>query len=245
MESLQRYRWTGNVRELQSVLKQAILQAAGNVVVLNCIPSLVLTGAGTCGSRSACSTIRSCEPTDTGCRTSSYEYPEAPGARTSGPTMPHSIAPMLAVSSATLPKGPGKWAFEFKWDAVRAICFWDGRSLRLQSHNKLDITRRYPELHGFGRALPRSGIVLDGEIIALDSDCRPSFNLLQYRMHAEGAATIARLSTTIPVWYVVFDVLWFRGKSVMDLPFTDRRRILENLKLEGPALGRVSEAKRP
>ena len=100
----------------------------------------------------------------------------------------------------------------------RALCFWDGKSLRLQSRNKRDITRRYPERHGLVKVLPRSGAVLDGEIIALDAKCRPSFNLLQYRMDAEGAATIARLSTTIPVWYVVFDVLWFRGRSVMDPP---------------------------
>ena len=149
--------------------------------------------------------------------------------------MPHNIAPMLAVSSDVLPKDSGKWAFEFKWDGVRAVCFWDGKELQLQSRNKLDITRRYPELQGLAKTLPRSGAVLDGEIIALDEKCRPSFNLLQYRMHTEGAAAIAKLSTTIPICYVVFDVLWFRGKSVMDLPFTDRRQILEDLKLEGPA----------
>ena len=54
--------------------------------------------------------------------------------------MPHTIAPVFAVSSDTLPKDPGKWAFEFKWDGVRAICLWDGQKLRLQSRKKLDIT---------------------------------------------------------------------------------------------------------
>jgi bifunctional non-homologous end joining protein LigD len=77
--------------------------------------------------------------------------------------------------------------------------------------------------------------VLGGEIIALDAGGRPSFAQLQYRMHAEGAAHIARLSKTIPVWYMLFDVLWMRGKPVMDLPYTERRRILEGLKLIGPA----------
>jgi bifunctional non-homologous end joining protein LigD len=149
--------------------------------------------------------------------------------------IPGSIAPMLAVPSDLLPSNSGKWAFEFKWDGVRAVCFWDGKKLRLQSRNKLDITRRYPELHGLGKALPSSGAVLDGEIIALDANCRPSFAQLQFRMHAEDAAKIARLSATIPVWYVVFDVLWFRGKSIMDQPYSARRRILEDLKLDGPA----------
>jgi hypothetical protein len=105
-----------------------------------------------------------------------------------------SIAPMLAVPADVLPSDSGKWAFEFKWDGVRAICFWDGKKLRLQSRNKLEITRRYPEVHGLGKALPFSGAVLDGEIIALDANCRPSFAQLQFRMHAEDAAKIATLS---------------------------------------------------
>ena len=58
--------------------------------------------------------------------------------------MPHTIAPMLAVSSDTLPRDSSQWAFEFKWDGVGAVCFWDGKRLSLQSRNKLDITRRYP-----------------------------------------------------------------------------------------------------
>ena len=121
--------------------------------------------------------------------------------------MPHSIEPMLAVSSNVLPKDSGKWAFEFKWDGVRAVCFWDGKNLRLQSRNKLDITRCYPELHGLAKSASAFGRGARWEIIALDQKCRPSFHLLQYRMHAEGATAIAKLSTTIPVWYVVFDVL--------------------------------------
>jgi DNA-binding NtrC family response regulator len=78
LELLLRYPWPGNVRELQSVLKQAILQATGNVVVRSGIPRPVLAGAGRCGSRSACSSGRSCGPT-AGCRSSSPECPEAPG----------------------------------------------------------------------------------------------------------------------------------------------------------------------
>jgi hypothetical protein len=92
--------------------------------------------------------------------------------RASRHSMPHGIAPLLAVSSDRLPKDSGRWAFEFKWECVRAVCFWDGKQLRLRSRNKLDITRRYPELHCLAKSLPRSGVVLDGEIIALDANHR-------------------------------------------------------------------------
>ena len=144
------------------------------------------------------------------------------------------IQPMLAVLSQ-VPPDPQDWAFEFKWDGVRALGYWDGRELRLESRNQLDITRRYPELAALGPALGRKPAIIDGEILALDADGRPSFSRLQQRMHAEGADNIRRLMDRVPVWYVLFDVLWADGRSTMDLPYVERRRILEGLSVAGPA----------
>jgi bifunctional non-homologous end joining protein LigD len=148
--------------------------------------------------------------------------------------MPTGIAPMLAVLSE-LPSDPANWSFEYKWDGVRALSFWNGRQLTLHSRNQLDITRRYPDLQDLGAALPKSGAILDGEILALDADGKPSFALLQRRMHAEGTANIARLVKQVPVWYVLFDVLWLRGRWLLDEPFTRRREMLEDLTIAGPA----------
>lgn len=141
---------------------------------------------------------------------------------------------MLAVLS-DLPRDESKYGFEYKWDGVRAISYWDGKHLTLQSRNRLDITRRYPELADLGRALGKEDTILDGEILALDENGRPSFARLQRRMHAEGLENIRRLSTQVPVWYVLFDLLFRRGRSTMSLPYTERRRLLENLTIEGPA----------
>jgi bifunctional non-homologous end joining protein LigD len=148
--------------------------------------------------------------------------------------MPTNIEPMLAVLS-DLPQDESKYSFEYKWDGVRAICFWDGKRVGVQSRNGLDITRRYPELADIGEALGRGGTILDGEIVALDENGRPSFSRLQTRMHAEGAKNIARLAQEVPAWYVIFDVLWARGKSLMDLPYLDRRKVLERLTISGPS----------
>ena len=148
--------------------------------------------------------------------------------------MPTAIAPMLAVLS-DLPSDPGNWAFEYKWDGVRALAFWNGKRLTLHSRNQLDITRRYPDLQELGKALPRGGAILDGEILALDSDGKPSFARLQRRMHAEGTDNIARLVKQVPVWYVLFDILWLRGRSLFDQSYTRRREILEGLTVAGPA----------
>src|ERR1041385_957542 len=103
-------------------------------------------------------------------------------ARGNKDPMPRHIAPMLAVLS-NLPSDADNYNFEYKWDGVRAICFYDGSSLRLESRNQLDITRRYPELHRLSRALEKRSAILDGEIVAMDSSGAPSFPLLQSRMH--------------------------------------------------------------
>jgi len=75
--------------------------------------------------------------------------------------------------------------------------------------------------------------VLDGEIVAFDDAGRPSFELLQRRMHVESESTIRRLSREVPVTYALFDVLWLDGHSTMDLPYTDRRARLRDLELNG------------
>jgi bifunctional non-homologous end joining protein LigD len=148
--------------------------------------------------------------------------------------MPLAIDPMLAVLGQ-LPRNPHDYAFEYKWDGVRAISFWDGNQLSIHSRNQLDITRRYPELTELGPALGQKGTILDGEIVALDENGRPSFPRLQRRMHAEGADNVKRLSVEVPALYVLFDVLWRNGKSTMGLPYVKRRELLEGLMVSGPS----------
>ena len=156
--------------------------------------------------------------------------------RSTGSTqpMPTRIDPMLAVLSE-LPQDASAYGFEYKWDGVRALTFWDGKRLTLHSRNQLDITRRYPELMDLGAALGKRGVILDGEIVALDDDGRPSFPRLQRRMHAEGTDNVRRLSQEVPAWYVLFDVLWASGRSCMELPYSERRKILEELTVSGPS----------
>src|SRR4051794_23940516 len=95
--------------------------------------------------------------------------------------LPEQIVPMLARPSR-LPSPDNAYAFELKWDGIRAIAFIENGKLRLQSRNLLDMTARYPELQPLGAALPRKSLVLDGEIVALTEQGLPSFELLQSRM---------------------------------------------------------------
>lgn len=145
------------------------------------------------------------------------------------------IRPMLA-QSGPMPGDQSKWGFEFKWDGVRAIAHGCHGLLRLDSRNLADITSRYPELAGLPAALaPWEPVVLDGEIVALDSRGLPSFQLLQRRMHLASPAKVAAVASKSPAVFMVFDVLRLQGRSTMDLPYLHRRRLLEGLGLAGPS----------
>ena len=124
------------------------------------------------------------------------------------------------------------FAYEFKWDGVRALAITDGTSLVLRSRRGNDITAGYPELAELGRAIGRPAIV-DGEIVAFDADHRPSFSRLQRRMNLRDPARVALVSRQIPVAFLAFDVLVL-DEPVIDRPYEDRRRVLEELGLAGP-----------
>jgi bifunctional non-homologous end joining protein LigD len=147
--------------------------------------------------------------------------------------MPDHVIPMMARLSK-LPRNDEDYGFEIKWDGVRAIAYSEGGRLRLESRNLRDVTRQYPELRKLGRALGSRRVVLDGEIVALDEQGRPDFQRLQPRMHVVSEATIRRRMADTPVVYMIFDVLYLDGHLTMPLPYTERRKRLEGLSLEGP-----------
>ena len=149
--------------------------------------------------------------------------------------MPHDIAPMLALLAADIPRDGTNWAFEYKWDGIRALTYAGKDFWTIQSRNRLDITHRYPELGALHEAIGDRSAVLDGEIVALDELDRPSFPRLQRRMHVNDPAAIARLVREVPILYVLFDVLYLDGRSLLDAPYTERREILEELTLAGPS----------
>ena len=160
-----------------------------------------------------------------------------PPADATAEPMPDQIAPMLATSGPLPrePRGPkdARWAFEIKWDGVRAIAHSEPGRLRFHSRNLNDITARYPELARFNRALSSHRAVLDGEIVAFDEEGRPSFGALQRRMHLTGDAQVRRLAKSAPVTYVVFDLLWLDGHSLLREPYEARRARLAELALDG------------
>lgn len=146
--------------------------------------------------------------------------------------LPEHLAPMLA-RAGELPAREEGWAYEVKWDGVRAIAYWKPGELRLESRNLIDITDRYPELAGLGPALGSHSAVLDGEIVAFDSAGRPSFEALQGRMQVSARTQARRLAARVPVTYMLFDLLWLDGHTLTGLPYEQRRQLLFELGLSG------------
>jgi bifunctional non-homologous end joining protein LigD len=148
--------------------------------------------------------------------------------------MPEQLVPMLA-RVARLPAQDAEWAFEIKWDGVRAITYWRPGELRIESRNLNDVSARYPELRALGPQLGSREAVLDGEIVAFDEHGHPSFERLQRRMHVTSPSAIRRLAHEEPVSYMIFDLLYLDGRATLELPYRERRALLEELELRGPA----------
>jgi bifunctional non-homologous end joining protein LigD len=146
--------------------------------------------------------------------------------------MPAHLVPMFA-TTGSLPRPDEGWAYEIKWDGVRAIAYSRPGELRLESRNLNDVTDRYPELARLGRALSSHSAILDGEIVALDRSGHPSFGALQRRMQVSSRAQAQRLAKNTPVTYMIFDLLWLDGHSVMGLTYSERRELLSALEQNG------------
>jgi bifunctional non-homologous end joining protein LigD len=146
--------------------------------------------------------------------------------------LPGRIEPMLA-RTGELPPDDGSWAYEMKWDGLRALAYVSDGRARLLSRTGQDITRDYPELAGLGAALGSRQAVLDGEIVALGGDGWPDFELLQQRMNARPGPAYQRLLSEVPVTYLAFDLLHLDGRSLLDEPYQQRRAQLSALGLTG------------
>jgi bifunctional non-homologous end joining protein LigD len=144
------------------------------------------------------------------------------------------LRPMLA-RSGKLPPREEQFGFEVKWDGIRTILFSDHGHVELRGRNGSDFTPRYPEVRELARALGSHRIVLDGEVVALDEQGRPSFERLQSRMHLGSDSAVRRRMRDIPATYVIFDLLYLDGHTTMGLSYQERRELLERLELEGPA----------
>jgi bifunctional non-homologous end joining protein LigD len=135
---------------------------------------------------------------------------------------------MLATlgSAADIDEESDDWAFEMKWDGIRAVATVRKGIASFVTRNGIDVTVSYPELAELGEATGRHDVVVDGEIVALNKQGRPDFGRLQRRMKLTRKPDVDSAVRDVPVEYLVFDILELDGKSLTSRTYDDRRELL-------------------
>src|SRR5688500_1263209 len=136
-------------------------------------------------------------------------------SRSAPRSSPAFVEPMQAAIVTSLPEGD-RWLYEVKFDGYRAIAIKDGARVDIRSRNNKDLASAYPTVLAAIKRLPVKAVALDGEVVAVDSSGRPSFQALQHRS--------AR--TEHHIVYYAFDVLHIDGKDLTARPLDERRRWL-------------------
>ncbi len=139
------------------------------------------------------------------------------------PIVPDSLTdprPMLATDESIDGLNGRDWAFEGKWDGYRLLIRSVGGDFRLTSRSGIDMTTDFPELAGLADDLGLMDVVLDGEVVAIDSSGRTNFTLLTSRRHTDEPYSL-RLH--------LFDILFLNGSSLLRKPWSVRRELLEEL----------------
>jgi bifunctional non-homologous end joining protein LigD len=153
-----------------------------------------------------------------------------PAVERSSRVDPAAFRPMLATAATAEALGDGsEWAFELKWDGIRAIITIEHGRAHLTGRNGRDETARYPELLPDVIALGFRSAIMDGEIVALGRAGAPDFGRLQDRLNLTKPAEIAAAATASPVQLMVFDLLELDGLSLLELTYQQRRALLEQV----------------
>ncbi|HEX3607616.1 MAG TPA: DNA ligase D [Candidatus Dormibacteraeota bacterium] len=147
--------------------------------------------------------------------------------------LPTAMRPMLAMT-VDQPFSRRGWLFELKYDGVRALATIRDGKVHLRGRSGRDETARYPELASLATQLRATEAVVDGEIVSLDAEGRPSFERLQSRINVTGARAIALAAGEVPASIVVFDLVHLDGHDLRDLPLALRKRLLRSLLTDSP-----------
>ncbi|HZG17403.1 MAG TPA: RNA ligase family protein [Candidatus Bathyarchaeia archaeon] len=142
------------------------------------------------------------------------------------------IIPFEPVASAHLPIGE-QWVAQIKWDGVRMLTYFDGQSVRLINRRLNDRTEQYPELLDISSYCSASSVILDGELIAFNSN-RPAFSEIMKRDRVRKKQNLGLAVKQTPITYMIFDVLYCNGDYVVDRPLSERQELLSEIIIPQP-----------
>jgi bifunctional non-homologous end joining protein LigD len=155
-------------------------------------------------------------------------------------TMPEFLPPMLATLTDA-PFDNDGWLFEIKWDGYRVEAVVRDGQARIWTRRRVDAATYFPDLAGRADWIEANEAIIDGEVVALDPEGRPDFSLLQDRTGLRGLEQATRRRSphaprltseeraAIPLAYMAFDLLYLDGRSLVDVPLEERKRVLRRV----------------
>lgn len=135
---------------------------------------------------------------------------------------------MEPISAGKIPAGE-EWAAQIKWDGVRILTYFDGGTIRLYNRKLRERTFHYPELTDIEKYCFAKSVILDGEIIALGADGKPSFHEVMRRDGIRRFDRVSRAQKEVPVTYMAFDVIFFNGEWLKKKSFVQRMEVLSQI----------------
>jgi len=138
------------------------------------------------------------------------------------------IHPFEPVSSNTVPEGQ-EWISQIKWDGVRILTYWNGEETKLYNRKLNERTNTFPELTNTRSYTNAESIILDGEVIALDQNGNPSFHEVMRRDGIRRLDRVKFVMEAVPIYYMIFDILYYNGEWVNDKTLKERLELLSSV----------------
>ncbi|GGI10069.1 non-homologous end-joining DNA ligase [Gottfriedia solisilvae] len=138
------------------------------------------------------------------------------------------IHPFEPVSSNTVPEGQD-WISQIKWDGVRILSYWNGEETKLYNRKLNERTYTFPELTNIRSYTNADSIILDGEVIALDQNGNPSFHEVMRRDGIRRLDRVKFVMEAVPIYYMIFDILYYNGEWVNDKTLKERLELLSSV----------------
>jgi bifunctional non-homologous end joining protein LigD len=135
-------------------------------------------------------------------------------------SMPEFIRPELA-TLVTKPPEEERWLHEIKWDGYRIIARIEKKKITLLTRNNNNWTDHFPEITRALKSLKLSNIIMDGEVVAINHENKADFQLLQNHLETS--------RKPVSLIYFVFDLLYYQGYSLLNVPLIERKRILKEI----------------
>lgn len=142
------------------------------------------------------------------------------------------IIPFEPVSAEIIPQGD-RWIAQIKWDGVRVLTYFDGKETRLYNRKLNERTMHYPELVNVNDYCNACSVILDGEVIALGRDGKPSFHEVMRRDGIRRMERVKQVQQFVPVTYMIFDVIFWNGRWIHHQPLRERIKILSDIIIPG------------